>query len=418
MLRPLCLYILITASAAAPAYGGVKALDRAVDRLCAAAAGAGLAGKAVAVIPFRSPDGSISVLGGMFADRLTARLIKKGAATVLDRRYLGRVMGELKLEASGFVEPSGAAALGRFTGADLLIMGSLAAGPGGDMLYADLRLVETATGKAAAAAHEELPLDKDLRGLFSVLSAVDSEAEGLASGDRTSFIDRPPGAGGCRWVRAYAAAPVAGDPAWAAAEALGLARARAAAKGGGLAPAGYEPAGLENLVAGTQAGAFSGEKITEKAGERERSVVLEACVPPARQSKPGGLRVELLLSRGSFSEGEAARAFVSASSAALVYIYSMDMYGSAALLFPAAGEPNLVAPGRPLVFPGEDSDHELKAVLPPGARSSVELLRAFALEPGSQTDLFGAASYRDIVERLEASGSSWAEAAAVIYIHK
>jgi TolB-like protein len=413
--------------AVAPASAGTRSLDRAADRITSAITkDAALDGKSAAVIPFKSPDGTISVLAGMFADRLTAGLIKKGGITMVDRRYMGRVMGELKLGASGLTEQRSSAQLGKFTGAQLLLLGSFEV-KDDDTLVISARLVEIETGKAVAAAQDELELDKESRALYLRMSSVDTMAEDAFSegtGD-AAFMDREPGPGGCRWVSATASVKISGDPAWARAAALALARQKAVNKGGGRAvPLHMPPSdrpldkGIEKLLRGERGGSITSESVMDKRGKRDYYASIEACVKPARDNADRDFKVELLLSRNSFKEGETARAVVSVSSAAQIYLYSVDLDGKAGLVFPSGGERNHVEPGRPLIFPDEDGGMMLQAVLPSGSASSVETLRVFAVESSAPVNLSGAVSYPEITARLDASGAGWAEDVRVFSIYK
>jgi hypothetical protein len=266
------------------------------------------------VVPFKSPDGSVSALGGLLADRVAARLLRDGRITVLDRRYLGRVLGELRLRLSG-LGGSGEGEAGGFSGADFLLLGSLEQGDGGGLLISS-RLVETGTGRIAAQGSARLPLDGELRGLYAKVSEADTRAERLLEG--------------------------------------------------------LEP------------------------------------------RRGGRIRVELLLSRASFRAGETARVSVTVSSPAAVYVYGFDWAGAASRLLPASGPPPVAAAARPLIFPGEELElagTALTAAVPPAGTQSRETLRAFAVEAAAGDPLEGAASYPEIVRRLEASGFVWGEAA-------
>lgn len=306
---------------------GAERLDKAADAIAGELLKSpGLTG-AAAVVPFKSPDGGISALGGMLAERLTSRLIKSRKVITLDRRYLGRVLGEIRLQLSGVTEQADSVELGKFTGAKFLLVGSFEP-LGKNKLSITARLVETRTGRVEAAARAKLKLDAELLALYSVTSAADTSAEEL-------FETRP----------------------------------------------------------GGQPGSGAGKNF----------------------------RVELLLSQDSFAVGQAARAVVSVSSAADVYIYNVDALGKAARVFPPSGESGLVEAGRPLLFPGEAREQAgtiLEAALPQGADSSEETLRVFAVKPGAGDLLSGAASCEEMVSRLNASGLDWAEDIRSFSIHR
>lgn len=308
-----------------PAAAGAARLDKAAEAIAGELLKGRRAGGATAVVPFRSPEGGISALGGMLADRLTARLLEKKGVTVLDRRYLARVLGEIKLQLSGLTAQDGTAELGRFAGAEFLLLGNFEQ-LGKKRLAVNARLVETRTGRVAAAARTELKLDDELLELYSRISAADTAAEGMF-----------------------------------------------------------------------------GPPVRERTGG------------------PAALKVELLLSQETFTAGQTARAVISVSSDSAVYLFSADASGRAARVFPPDGKTWEAEAGRPLLFPGEAGEKEgifLEAALPPGAGTSEETLLVFAVKRGRGDLLAGAASLKEIRERLETAAPGWAEDQRIFFIHR
>ncbi len=366
---------------AVPASGGPASVERAAARLAASFA-VPASGRAVAVIPFRSPDGSISLLGGMLADRVTAGLIKAGGVTVLDRRYISRVMGELELGAAGVTEGGGEA--GRFTGAQYLVAGSLLRGEDGSIAVS-ARLVSTADGRAAASGSAVLPAEAGLDYLYSRISAADSEAEAAAGGiyGGAYYSDRD--GGGCRWVRASSHMP--GAPALAKAKAMLAARRRAAVFAG--------MPGRPAII------------ISEEAGGRRDgdgwTAALEACARPSGPAQGRGLAAELLLSRETFASGESASAVITVTAPAYVFLYNTDPGGAAALAYRGRAEA-----GRPLLLP-RDGGTELKAAVPEGETCSSEAFYVFAVKAGGPAPEPPAYSpLSSVFSFLDALGPDWA----------
>lgn len=406
-----------------------KKLDQAAERIVETVFNTPVPnGAAVAVVPFRSQDGSISLLASLLSDKLTARIIKEKNLTVLDRRYVGRILGEVRLGASGLVDQSETIAIGKFTGARLMLLGSFVAADE-QRVVINARLVETETGKIFGSAREELKLNDELQGLYSKTSIADTLAEEPfeTKSDDAVLIDRE--GKGCSWVKSSGSAEITNSQPWARAMAITLARQKAVNKAGGKSPnwglpsnGEYLASNLENVLRASRSGNIAEERIVlEKKEKQAYSVILEACVKPTRANVDKSFKVELLLSQASFKDGDKARIVVSVSTSAQVYVYSIDLDGKALLVFPYAGTNASIEPGHPLVFPGETHEQAgttLEAELPTGADSSFETLRVFAVKGAGRSLLDGAHSYPDLVSRLEASDADWAEDVRVFSIHR
>jgi len=339
--------------------------------------------------------------------------------TALDRRHLSRLLGELKLSASGATE--GGIEPGKFRDAKYLVLGTLEPSPG-NRLVVSARLIETQSGRVAAAARTVLPLDEETRRLCETPAPAAAEAEAFfetASGAPLE-LGRP-GPGGCRWARATAR--VGGGEGHLREAARALAARLAAAAAAGRAPGKGDEAApaADRLQAALDASAgvaIAQEKFSEELRGDGYAVTAEVCGRPAAGA--GGPGVELLLGARRLAPGQATRAALTVSSAALVYLYSVDLAGRAARLFPPEGKTFEAAPGKPVLFPGESAapGAELKAELPPGAAGALETLRAFAVAPGSGDPLAGAGTYSGLISSLEASGRQWSEAAAVFEVNR
>lgn len=412
-------WLLAIGCAAAPVRGFSRA-DRAAEILARELLKApGLQGTAAAA-PFRSPDGGLSLLGARLADGITGRLARSGKVTALDRRYLARLLGELKLAASGAAE--GGIEPGKLKDAKFLVLGSVEPSPG-NRLVCSARLIETESGRVAAAARTVMPLDEETRRLYETPASADAAAEALFESRESSprSLGRA-GPSGCRWARA--AASVKDGAAYARDAARSLAARLAAAAAAGRAPGkGNEAAPLADrlqdaLSASTGLAVVRENFPADSAEDREYSITAEVCAREAAGA--GGPEVALLLGARRLSPGETTRAALTVSAQASVYLYSVDLSGRASRLFPPPGRTFEAQPGSPVLFPGEGSaaGSELKAELPPGAAESLETLRAFALAPGRGDPLAGAAAYGDIISRLERAGRPWTEAAAVFEIRR
>jgi len=107
-------------------------------------------GKTIAVAGFSYADGRASADGRIVAERITTELIKHGRLKVVERREIEKVLGELKLQVSGQIDQDSVKKLGRMLGADLLVVGTITALPGGK-LELNARLAGVESGEAYSA---------------------------------------------------------------------------------------------------------------------------------------------------------------------------------------------------------------------------------------------------------------------------
>ncbi|MCM2268262.1 MAG: FlgO family outer membrane protein [Elusimicrobiales bacterium] len=107
-------------------------------------------GRTIAVAGFSYADGRASSDGRVVAERITTELIKHGGLKVVERREIEKVLGELKLQLSGQMDQDSVKKLGKMLGADLLVIGTITALPGGK-LELNARLAGVESGEAYSA---------------------------------------------------------------------------------------------------------------------------------------------------------------------------------------------------------------------------------------------------------------------------
>lgn len=107
-------------------------------------------GKTIAVAGFSYADGRVSTDGNIVAERFTTELISRGTLRVVERKQIEKVMGELKLQNAGSIDPESAKKVGLMLGADLLVLGGLVELPG-KVLELNIRLAGVESGEAVAA---------------------------------------------------------------------------------------------------------------------------------------------------------------------------------------------------------------------------------------------------------------------------
>ena len=107
-------------------------------------------GKTIAVAGFSYADGRISSDGNVVAERVTTELIKTKKLKVVERKEIQKVLGELRLQSAGAIDPASAKKLGSMLGADLIVIGTLAELPG-NKLELNVRMAGVESGEAISA---------------------------------------------------------------------------------------------------------------------------------------------------------------------------------------------------------------------------------------------------------------------------
>ena len=108
------------------------------------------AGKTIAVAGFSHADGRLSTDGNIISERFTTELINRKTLRVVERKEIEKVLGELKLQNTGSIDPEFAKKMGRMLGADLLVIGGIVELPG-KVLELNIRLASVESGEAVAA---------------------------------------------------------------------------------------------------------------------------------------------------------------------------------------------------------------------------------------------------------------------------
>lgn len=390
------------------------------------------AGASIAILPFNTFQGEATELGRLVADEVTNRIVKSGRFITVDRDYVARMLGEIKLGLTGLVDAGTASQLGKMSGARFLLVGTLKP-YGSKNLIIQARLLETERAVLVGASRAKVKLDKEMRELYSRKAALDSVVGGLLPetkvSDDTVFLNQV-GKHGCRWVEAHARTPIGKDKMTARAEAISIARRKAVRRLLGKSP--YKlpnfteeafQGRLEGVLRSARNGRIEEEKIVEeKASGKDYHVVLQTCLNVTGEGGDKEFEVELMLNQNRFIEGQEARAMIVSSRDAYVYLYSVDFDHNAIRVFPVPGAANnRIAAGKHFAFPDEghrESGVRLTARLPPGDDSSIEMLRVIALKRDIGTELDNIRTYPEIIRRLEDSGNEWAENIRIFTIYK
>lgn len=104
----------------------------------------------VAVLGFESDDFCIENRTGTMSDLLTDELVGLPHITVVERKHIDKVVGEMKFQAKPYTDPATAKSLGKMIGADCVIVGS--ADVFGCTLTVTARTIEVETAKILYSA--------------------------------------------------------------------------------------------------------------------------------------------------------------------------------------------------------------------------------------------------------------------------
>ena len=138
--------------------GGVKNADEYGPLVGGLLQGYQGGGKTIAVTGFSYADGRVSLDGEVVAARFTTELIKLKKLTVVERKEIQKMLGELKLQNAGAINPESAKKLGKMLGADLLVVGTMAELPG-NILELNVRLAGVESGAAIGAVSGQVKKD-------------------------------------------------------------------------------------------------------------------------------------------------------------------------------------------------------------------------------------------------------------------
>jgi tetratricopeptide (TPR) repeat protein/TolB-like protein len=121
----------------------------------------------IAVLDFPDLQGNVTSLGRFVAEELTTRLFLTKRFEVIERQLLNKVLDELKLGATGFVDSSSAQEIGNILGVSAIVSGTLS--ELSSTVRVNARVIATTTGMIVAAASAELPKDDGVTQLLNTL---------------------------------------------------------------------------------------------------------------------------------------------------------------------------------------------------------------------------------------------------------
>lgn len=115
----------------------------------------------IAVLPFQELDGEATEFGRYVAEALVTNLFQLGNFKIVERQLLGTVLGELKVQQSGAIDPATAKEIGRIAAVDAIVTGSITEME--KYVAIHCRLIDTTTGEVFGAAQTSITKDEDVK---------------------------------------------------------------------------------------------------------------------------------------------------------------------------------------------------------------------------------------------------------------
>jgi len=387
----------------------------------------------VAVMPFENVEGKVTELGTMISETLSRELIASQKTILVERKDIGKIFQEWKLNTTGAINQASTKKIGEMTGADYMLIGSVQKISGREiMVFA--KLIKTESAEIWGAAN--VPAKVDVETLALNRSVEQSEE---AMDDAVVLSGNGPGK--CTMIESRAVTRFGNDETKNQARARAIARARQKAMIAALGeeiPEGnfdygssaYKEHGqlIQDVLLTTRYGRISEENIVEEGVVDSRNckgclyrVLMRSCVSRPKGSSDKGFFVSLGINRMEFLEGDEASVTVNVSRDAYIYLLSVDKDWNAILAFPndAAGD-NFVKAYEPFRYP--DQSHKkagihLVAELPKDEQFSAETVRILAVKKPIPKELWSD-KYNTLLENLDNSGTDWTESAAAFTIRK
>ena len=165
-LRPTAAIALLTITLLLPTMA--KAYEQELDKLSSDMAGSITAAKktTLAVVDFTDLEGNVTALGRFLAEEFSVALASAGHGfRVVDRIHLTTILREHKLSESGLIDPATARQLGKNTGVEALITGSLT--PFGDSVRIAVKILDTQTATIIGAVRGHISRTEAISNLMS-----------------------------------------------------------------------------------------------------------------------------------------------------------------------------------------------------------------------------------------------------------
>jgi TolB-like protein len=131
--------------------------------------------KIIAIKDFEVIMGRNKEVAKYVQEDVTTALVNSGQFNVVERFKLKSVLEELELSQSGMIDPNSSKQVGKLLGADIILIGTLAAT--GEKWNVNLRIVSTETGLITVAINKAAPLHELKAEAFREIKNIDASFE-------------------------------------------------------------------------------------------------------------------------------------------------------------------------------------------------------------------------------------------------
>ena len=143
-------------------------------------------------LTFTDLQGNVSELGRYLAEELSGVLAEEAHGfRVVDRSHLKVILQEHKLASTGLIDPQTARQLGRFTGVDTLVTGTITSAFG-DSVRVSVKALDAETAEIIAQSHADVPKTKAVDELLQHgIGGAPANPEESSNPHRMSEINQP-----------------------------------------------------------------------------------------------------------------------------------------------------------------------------------------------------------------------------------
>ena len=147
--------------------------------------------KKVAVVDFTDLQGNVTELGRFLAEELSGTMAEDAHGfRVVDRTHLKTILQEHKLASTGLIDPQTARQLGRITGVDTLVTGTITSAFG-ESVRVSAKALDVETAEIIAQARADIPKTKAIEELLGRGIGSGSEASGTTTPPPRPINERP-----------------------------------------------------------------------------------------------------------------------------------------------------------------------------------------------------------------------------------
>ena len=129
-------------------------------------------GTSIAVINIESQEKRLS---DYIINELINVIVNNGSLRVVTRQRIDELQNELNFNMSGFVSDDTAQSIGRFVGAEVIVIGSIT--PIGNVYRLNIQIIRTETGEIIRAYGYDINYDDRIRGLINTSNASNTPIE-------------------------------------------------------------------------------------------------------------------------------------------------------------------------------------------------------------------------------------------------